>query len=173
LLEIVLLCAGCHGMAGDGRPEANYPPIAGQPPLYLERQLEAFADGRRESAFMSPIAKRLAPEERARAARHFARLDRPEITQGENPSRRGHVLATLGDEKLRVQACQNCHGPRGSGQPPSGPYLAGLQARYIKEELLRWRNGTRRSDPSGAMESIARRLTETDVDALAGHYGSP
>jgi cytochrome c553 len=173
LLEIVLLCAGCHGMAGDGRVEAGYPPIAGQPPLYLERQLEAFADGRRESAFMSPIAKRLSPEERARAARHFARLNRPEITQGENPSRRGRVLATVGDEQLRVQACENCHGPRGSGQPPSGPYLAGLPARYIKAELLRWRDGTRRSDPSAAMQVIARRLSGTDVDAVAGYYGFP
>jgi cytochrome c553 len=47
VLEIVLLCAGCDGMAGEGRPEAGYPGLRGQPPGYLERQLEAYACGDR------------------------------------------------------------------------------------------------------------------------------
>ena len=72
MLELVLLCAGCHGMTGEGRPEAGYPRLAGQPERYLARQLEAYADGRRRSAVMEPLARSLSGDERARLAREFS-----------------------------------------------------------------------------------------------------
>jgi cytochrome c553 len=71
-----------------------------------------------------------------------------------------------------VQAYQNCYGPRGLGPPPSGPYLAGLDARYIADEL-RWKDGRRASDPSKAMEVIARSLCQADFEARAAYYGAP
>lgn len=155
-------------MAGEGRPRAGYPPIGGQPALYLERQLDAYADGRRESMFMTPIAQRLSAGERRQTARHYA-------GQAKEPDRvgtggRGQALATRGDHKLRVQACDGCHGPGGSGRAPSTPYLAGLERDYLARELRRWRSGERRSDPSGAMNVIARSLADADIDALADYY---
>ncbi|HEX2199335.1 MAG TPA: c-type cytochrome [Burkholderiales bacterium] len=167
----LLLCAGCHGMSGEGRLEAGYPPIAGQPPAYLERQLEAYADGRRESAVMSPLAKRLAAEERAQLAAHFASQKKPgaPVPAG---SERGRILATLGDNALRVQACQNCHGPGGTAIPPFTPYLAGLHPDYLRRELLAFRSGARRTDPSGQMSFIAQHLTAEDIAAVAAHYGA-
>ncbi|HLS86748.1 MAG TPA: c-type cytochrome [Burkholderiales bacterium] len=176
MLEIVLLCAGCHGMAGEGRPEARYPHIAGQPERYLERQLEAFADGRRTSIVMGPLAKRLSAGERKAVAAHFASqaLGIPPgnkaVDDRKTASPRGRILAQVGDNGLRVQACGNCHGPRGTGRPPAAPYLAGLDAGYLRQELLAWRRGERRSDPSGAMGVIARHLTEADIEAVAAHY---
>lgn len=158
-------------MAGEGRPEGGYPPLAGQPPAYLERQLEAYADGRRQSVVMAPLARRFSARERSEMASHFSRLKKP---IGEKPSRskRGEILATVGDNGLRVQACENCHGPGGRGQPPFGPYLAGLHARYFEAEMQAFRRGTRRTDPSGQMAVIARQLDEADIAALAEHYAS-
>lgn len=169
MLEALLLCAGCHGMAGEGRVEGGYPPIAGQPQAYLERQLESYADGRRASVVMVPLAKRLSRKERQGLAAHFSRLkkDFPKNLPG---ATRGQVLARVGDNGLRVQACENCHGPGGTGQPPFGPYLAGLHSDYIEAEMRAWRRGTRRTDPSGQMGVIARQLTERDIAALAEHY---
>lgn len=172
MLEALLLCAGCHGMGGEGRPEGGYPRLAGQPQAYLERQLEAYADGRRADRVMTPLAKRLTREERGLLAAHFANLE------GKRPSSvpasgRGHVLATIGDNALRVQACQNCHGPAGSGRAPFMPYLAGLHREYLRAEMLDWKRGTRRSDPSGQMNVIARQLSDEDIDALAEHYAGP
>ena len=167
----VLLCAGCHGMRGEGRPAGGYPRLAGQPQAYLQRQLEAYADGRRASPVMAPLARRLAPEERARLAMHFASLDAPHPSHAEaKDAARGHQLATLGDNALRVQACQNCHGPGGIGRAPFIPYLAGLHREYLHDDLLAWRSGARRTDPSGQMNLIARLLTEQDIAALAAHY---
>jgi len=172
LLEAVLLCAGCHGMSGEGRPESGYPRIAGQPPAYLERQLEAYADGRRQSMVMGPLAKRLTKEERVSVAAHFSSQLGSSIKKQNQASgsERGSTLARVGDNDLRVQACQNCHGPEGTGQPPSGPYLAGLDRAYLRRELMAWRDGSRSTDPSGAMGTIARHLTEADIDAVAAHY---
>lgn len=170
-----LLCAGCHGIAGEGRAEAGYPRIAGQLQPYLERQLEAYADGRRKSIVMSPLAERLTPGERASLAAHFAQQGgKPgeADAKGKADTTRGMQLATLGDNSTRVQACQNCHGPRGSGMPPYGAYLAGLDAGYLKSELMAWRNGQRNTDPSGAMAVIAKHLTGEDIEAVAAYYAS-
>jgi cytochrome c553 len=142
---------------------------AREPQRYLERQLEAYADGRRESLVMAPLAKRLSPRERGEVAVHFARLKRS-FPERKSTSRRGEVLATVGDNGLRVQACENCHGPGGTGQPPSGPYLAGLQRGYLEAEMRAWRRGSRRTDPSGQMAVIARLLTDRDIAELAAHY---
>jgi cytochrome c553 len=170
LLEIVLLCAGCHGMSGEGRPEAGYPRLAAQPEAYLVRQLEAFASGRRKSAVMEPLARSLTAEERRRLAQEFAhRTPAPTATAKSN-SRRGETLAHVGDAALRVQACQNCHGPQGRGQAPYGPSLAGLPPQYLRAELIAWRNGSRVSDPSGQMPMVARALREEDLEAVVAYY---
>ena len=166
----LLLCAGCHGMNGEGRPAGGYPAIAGQPQAYLERQLEAYADGRRPDAVMSPLAQRLTAEERTHLAAHFSALN-PPAAKVPSQAGRGRILAITGDNELRVQACQNCHGPGGSGRAPYMPYLAGLHRDYLRAELLDFRSGARRTDPSGAMSVIAQHLTEQDIAALAAHYG--
>ena len=155
-------------MGGEGRPEGGYPRLAGQPQAYLERQLEAYADGRRADLVMAPLAKRLAKEERAALAAHFSRQKKEPVPLP--ASGRGRVLATVGDNDLRVQACESCHGPGGSGRAPFMPYLAGLHREYLRAEMLDWKRGTRRSDPSGQMEVIARQLSDADIEALAGHY---
>jgi cytochrome c553 len=169
-----IVCMGCHGRAGEGRPQAGYPPLAGQPPLYLRRQLEAYADGRRTSRVMTPIAQGLPAAARERLATHFAHRPLPSRAPVERKSGvtggRGERLAEVGDEAIRVQACANCHGRGGAGQLPTGPRLAGLPASYIAEELRAWREGRRRSDPSGAMEVVAQQLLEADIEALAAYY---
>jgi cytochrome c553 len=167
---MVLLCAGCHGMSGEGRPDAGYPRLAGQPHRYLERQLEAYADGRRKSAVMEPLASSLTADERQRLAAHFASRDALAPPSAKSYSKRGETLAVHGDNALRVQACQNCHGPLGRGQAPYGPALAGMGADYLRAEMAAWKSGARRTDPSGAMPLIARLLAGPDVEAVAAYY---
>ncbi|MRV75069.1 c-type cytochrome [Duganella sp. FT92W] len=56
-------CASCHGPAGGGLP-ALYPRLAGQHQDYTTAQLTAFrGEGRKNSAEMSVIAKRLSDDE--------------------------------------------------------------------------------------------------------------
>ena len=69
-------CAACHGAQGEGG-STGAPALAGQAQAYLLRQLEAYADGRRQHAVMSPIARGLRPEEREALAAYYARLQPP------------------------------------------------------------------------------------------------
>lgn len=157
-------------MSGEGRPDAGYPRIAAQPEAYLVRQLEAYADGRRSSVVMEPLARSLTAEERRQLAAHFSSAD-PRTGAAHNTySKRGETLAVTGDNALRVQACQNCHGPLGRGQPPHGASLAGLAPDYLRAEMRAWRSGTRRTDPSGQMPVIAGLLPEADIEAVVLYY---
>jgi cytochrome c553 len=71
-----------------------------------------------------------------------------------------------------VQACNNCHGPEGSGLPHSAPYLAGQSAEYLANALKSWQQGTRRNDAGKLMVSITDRLQEADIAAIAAYYAS-
>jgi cytochrome c553 len=157
-------------MSGEGRPEAGYPRLAAQPEAYLVRQLEAFASGQRKSAVMEPLARSLSVEERRRLAREFSQRTPAATASAKSYSQHGETLAHVGDAALRVQACQNCHGPQGRGQAPYGPSLAGLPPQYLREELAAWRRGTRASDPSGQMPLVARALRDEDLEAVVAYY---
>ncbi|MYN18326.1 c-type cytochrome [Rugamonas sp. FT107W] len=67
-------CASCHGAAGAGIP-VQYPRIAGQHQDYTVAQLGLFkADGRKNSAQMTTIAKRMSDEEMKAVADYVAGL---------------------------------------------------------------------------------------------------
>lgn len=67
-------CASCHGPAGGGIP-ALYPRLAGQHQDYTVGQLTAFrGDGRKNSAEMSTISKRLSDDEMKAVADYVAGL---------------------------------------------------------------------------------------------------
>jgi cytochrome c553 len=168
-------CAGCHGANGEGVPQLG-PAIAGQPEPYLLRQLEAYADGRRRHEVMTPIAKGLSRQQRASFAALYSRLaPTPQKTSAAHAqSTLGRTLATKGDESRHVQACENCHGPGGTGQHGLNPHLASLSAAYLENALREFRTGTRVTDPSFQMMQIAGYLSEADIKAVAAHYsGQP
>jgi cytochrome c553 len=169
-------CAGCHGQHGEGHAQNNFPRIAGQPQAYLEKQLSSYANGSRPNQIMTPIAKQLSPQQMTALSSYYAALAAP---TGKPPSpaagqarMRGETLAKVGDEKLGVQACANCHGPDGIGEPPTYPYLAGQHNQYLRTALGEWKSNTRNTDPSQQMNTIARRLDDSDIDALSSYFAS-
>ena len=169
----VAVCAGCHGAHGEGNAAGGFPRIAGQSATYLERQLDHYANGTRNNEVMSPIAKQLSEAQRAAAASYFSSLQAPAAsgvaTKNANAAR-ARQLANQGDGALRVQACVNCHGPDGRGEPPNYPYLAGQVPAYTIATLAEFRSGARNTDPSGQMPAIARSLRDADAAALAAYF---
>lgn len=167
-------CVGCHGNRGEGNPDSGSPRIAGQSAMYLQKQLDSYADGSRRDRVMEPIARGLPPELRHDVAAHFATIDAPFDTRAQ-PSRapeRGRVLATEGDNQMKVQACRNCHGPGGVGGPPNIPYLAGLDAKYIASEMNAWKDGTRTNDGGLQMFTVAVAISAENINAVAQYYAS-
>jgi len=167
-------CARCHGVLGIGRPQQETPRLAGQPRLYLHKQLDDFASGTRFSAKMTPVARALTPVQREAVAAYYASLyaiPYPKAPYGD-PSlvQEGGVLSAIGDLARDLRACEICHADAGLGIAPSYPYLAGQYADYTEKQLLLWKAGVRRNDPLDVMSDIALRLDEQEIRALALYF---
>ena len=77
---------------------------------------------------------------------------------------------TLQGNKQGAPACQSCHEADGSGMASSGiPRLAGLNGKYIEQQLKNFRAG-KRSNP--IMQPIAELLTDTEVPQIATYYSA-
>jgi cytochrome c553 len=173
-------CAGCHGTKGEGNEQTGFPRIAGQSQAYLAHQLTSYANGSRNNQVMMPIAKQLTEQQIAALSAYYASLAAPSPKASSSSTaksqprvlKRGQTLAAIGDQNLGVQACANCHGPDGAGEPPAYPYLAGQHAGYLNTALAEWKSGARDTDPSRQMSMIAKRLNQNDIAALSAYYAA-
>lgn len=169
-------CQACHGDHGEGSPAVHAPRIAGQSADYLKKQLDDFAIGTRDNPIMAMIARALSDQQRTELAARYAAMSAPYVAQHASYNAaqlaRGRQLAYQGDENKRVQACNNCHGPDGSGLPHSAPYLSGQWAEYLAIAIQAWQQGTRKNDAGQLMRSVAGRLDDADISAVTGYYAS-
>ena len=176
LSPVIQTCVVCHGETGSGRPALSAPRIAGQSAYYLSKQLESYVNGTRRDPGMEPIARGLSPELRRAISDHYAQVAAPAESSASAFTapwgERGRVLATQGDPTNGVQACDNCHGPEGIGQPPAIPYLAGLDDGYIRSTLIAWREGRRSNDAGRQMEVIAKAMSPDNIAAVARYYAA-
>jgi len=179
----VAACIGCHGAQGEGNAAGGFPRIAGQSQAYLAKQLGAYANDARVNPIMQPIAKGMNAQQIRDVSAYYASLgDAPAAvgSSGAAPggvkaagsAERGRVLSEIGDNGKEVQACANCHGPGGMGRQPVYPYLAGQHAGYLTAAMGAWKNGSRKTDPSGQMTHVAVQLTDADVAALSAYFSA-
>ena len=68
------MCQVCHGLDGIAR-QPDAPNLAGESPIYLERQLKAFRAGERKDAQMSVVAKGLSDAEIANLAAWYSSIE--------------------------------------------------------------------------------------------------
>jgi cytochrome c553 len=176
-------CQTCHGAAGEGVAQAGFPRLAGLGARYLQRQLDAFADGTRVNAVMLPIAKALSPAERAAVSAYYAELavaavaaspaaPPPAASAAPAAAAIGATLATRGRWADKLPACEQCHGPGGRGVGPDFPALTGQSATYLANQLTAWKSGARPPGPMGLMAVVAKKLSDDEVRAVAEHYAA-
>ncbi len=167
-------CSTCHGANGEGNAQTGFPRLAGQGRSYLAHQLDAYADGSRKNPVMEPIAKKLEPQQRTLMAAYY---EMPNGAAASAPSsahapKRREPITSIGDESKQIQACANCHGPGGLGEPPAYPSLAGQNAQYLTSAMRAWKDGSRNSDPSGQMVAIAKSLSEEDANGVVQYFAA-
>jgi cytochrome c553 len=146
-------CASCHGLKGEGDGRL-VPRLAGLDAGYLHRQLDDYANGRREHAEMRAIVRRLSMDDRAKVSAYYSALPAPAAS----PPR---------VSRLYLAKCAVCHGAAGEGVGPANPPLAGQSAAYVEAQLLAWRAGKRRGDGMNEMLEVSRALALAEVRALA------
>jgi cytochrome c553 len=169
-------CMDCHGRLGQGyRGFLTMPRLAGQTPTYLESQLRAFLEGRRDKGLFLNMARvhGLSPAMRAALAARFKELSPPPF--GGAPK---HLVTTgariyeEGVPEANVPACSACHGPEAVGQNEI-PRLAGQLYPYTVKTLTNWSRergqGAPNDDTSAVMVPIARNLTQSQIAAIAAY----
>jgi cytochrome c553 len=172
---LAVTCQACHGAHGEGNPAGGFPRLAGQTADYLAAQLRNYADSRRVSPVMAPVAKTLDAQKRADVAAFFSKQSAPYAARSAHPTPnqllRGRLLTRVGDESKQLQACANCHGPDGSGESYAAPYLAGQSAIYLANAITEWKTGARHSGEK-QMGPVVLRLDDEDIAALSAYLES-
>ena len=166
-------CSACHGANGEGQPAAGIPRLAGLDAAYLKRQLVVFGTGMRDNPMMSPVSKTLTPKAMADLAAFYATLSAPKASDPVKQTaqiKMGEALALHGDWSVALPACASCHGVNGLGVGRAFPPVAGQSATYLTNQLAAWKAGTRHDDPLGLMKTIAGRLSDNQIAAVAAYY---
>lgn len=161
------VCAGCHGDAGNSETPI-FPKLAGQHVSFLRKELHDFRDNKRVDPSMNSIAETLSDQDIEDVAAYFA----AQKVRPESPAHTalGQRLYLLGNAATGLPACSSCHGPAGAGNGPAKyPGLAGQHAAYISKVLGDFKTGQRGNDSTGMMRTIASKLSEDDMNAVADY----
>jgi cytochrome c553 len=164
-------CMGCHGMDGNSaNPE--WPNLASQHASYVQKQLRHFKAGERQNPLMSPMAMMLQDQDIEDLAAYFnSQALRPTGETDPSKLELGQRIYRAGSEANGgVAACAGCHGPAGAGNPGAAyPRIGGQHATYVAMQLRGYKSGARATDPNQMMRSIASKLSEEEIDAVASY----
>lgn len=154
-------CFACHGPNGNSQ-QPQFPVLAGQTARYLYLQLRDFQEGRRKEPTMEPFLAGLKREDLFDIAAFLAaqRPRAPEFKVDEARAARGKAKA---DETL----CTMCHLGAYQGQNEI-PRLAAQHYEYTVKQLRDFK-AQRRTNDAGNMLSVARTLSDQDIEDL-GHF---
>ncbi|MFM8338934.1 MAG: c-type cytochrome [Fluviibacter sp.] len=169
------VCAACHGLDGNSAIPAN-PSLAGQHASYLVKQLKNFQaspDGKpalRQNAVMNGMAAPLSDADIKTLAQYFSKQTlKPDVAKDDKLVTEGRKLWRAGDAKKGIPACAGCHGVAGGGMPAQYPSLAGQHPEYIVAQLQQFRDGVRANDPEAMMRTIAAKMTDKQMSAVADY----
>jgi len=162
-------CAGCHGMDGNSaNPE--WPKLAGQGDHYLSKQLQDFKGGVRKNATMAPMVAALGEQDMADLSAFYSSQAVQAGSADEKLVELGQKIYRGGNPASGVSACIGCHGPSGAGNPAASfPSLSGQHAKYVENQLNTFKSGERSNDAGKMMRTIASKMTEQEIKAVASY----
>lgn len=171
-------CVECHGHDGNANDIEDgvgnigkFPRLAGQNVGYIVKQFGEFRSGKRENETMAVMAKTVSANDLADIAAYFSSQKAMQGDgKGDNPV--GRKLFHEGDAARGILACAGCHNERSTGGAPSTaetPLIVGQHRRYLQKQLMEWRAGVRHNSPGGIMNTMAKTLSDSEIDALADY----
>lgn len=160
-------CGACHGPDGNSvNPE--WPSLAGQHPVYIVAQLQAFKDNVRKNVNMNAMAAPLSEQDMADLAGYFASQTLKVPSVDAEAAAPGGEIYRGGNAASGVPACMACHGPNGAGNAAANyPALRGQHAKYTAIQLAAYKSGERVTDQKAIMRSIAARMTAEEIEAVS------
>ena len=162
---LALNCTMCHGAQGMSRSDA--PNLAGQYQEVVVKQLLDYRGGKRASAIMEALARKLSDADIGDLAAYYASLPKAR-TAPTTYDESLPALVRVGDPMRNIAPCISCHG--GVDQKLGAPWLEGMPRQYLVDQLVALRAGTRRNDPLLQMRNVARSMTDAEIEAVANFY---
>jgi cytochrome c553 len=170
---LTTLCAACHGPNGNSLVPI-FPNLAGQGERYLNEQLLDIRSNRRVVPEMAGTLDGLSDQDLLDIAAWYAAQAPVASSVDVTATQRGQALFRSGDQAQGLPACTGCHAPDGAGNALAGfPRLRGQHAPYVIKRLTQFREDTQHTEGASAiMPSIAAKLSDDDIAALAAHIQS-
>ena len=166
------VCSACHGPDGNST-NPIWPKLAGQNAKYIEQQTHAIKSQERDNpaaATMRPLVVGLSDDDIRDIAAYYAAQAGTAENAAPEQVELGQRLYRGGDADAGIPACMSCHGPAGRGNALAGyPMVSGQHGVYTAEQLRAYRAGTRATDQNEMMRTVAKRLSDTQIDALASY----
>ena len=168
------VCIACHGADGNSALPTN-PILAGQGAEYLLKQLTEFKapEGKlaiRNNPVMAGMTSTLSREDMQGLAQYFSQQkQKPSSATNRKLVTTGQNLWRKGDFERGIPACAGCHGPSGVGVPNQHPRLSGQYAEYTELQLKNFRSEERSNDSEKIMRTIADKLSDKQIKALADY----
>lgn len=164
---VTQVCAACHAADGNSASPAN-PRLAGLNYEYLNKQLQEFKSGARKSPVMAGIVANLTPQDMQNLAAYYGMQQaKPAKANDQAQALIGQKIYRGGVQGSGVPACASCHGAQGQGIPVQFPRLAGQHTDYVYDQLNKFRTGERANDAAKMMRTIAAKMTDADMRAVA------
>ena len=167
-------CKTCHGLSGQGfRGSYPMPRLAGQQPEYIENQLQAFIERRRNNPVMFNVSHVLTASMLKGLSEHFKNLNPKPLGGGPRENiAEGKRIYEEGIPKAEVPPCASCHGDDAKGRDVF-PRLAGQLNDYMYRKLTNWdkERGQDKAKPdnSAIMGPIAHNLTDAQIKAVTAY----
>jgi cytochrome c553 len=170
-------CKVCHGVSAQGfHGYYPIPRLAGQQPIYLENQLQAFIEHRRTNNVMFNVAHSLSQPMVAALAANFNALNPPPL--GGAPRQlvaTGGKIFQDGLPDQDIAACAACHGPDAAGAGVI-PRLAGQLYPYLIDKLVNWGKergqNPKMPDTSAIMSPVAHSLNKSQIESVAAYVST-
>ncbi len=175
-----LFCASCHGPTGVA-PTQNWPHLAGQKAAYTAKMMLDYQDKRRlegkRAELMHDIAVMMSPQQIADVAAFYEVQAAPTNDGTPRPQASAApkdvsaaTLVRQGDKTRLIAPCASCHGVAGQGGKLEASALAGQNPLYFVRTLLDFQSGQRHNDSVKGMSAIAKKLSRSEIEALATYY---
>jgi cbb3-type cytochrome c oxidase subunit III len=169
------VCAACHGADGNSATGA-FPKLAGQHQEYLLKQLKDFKVqpgakmAARKNDVMAGFAGALSDQDMVNVAAYFAsQTSKPGFAHDKATIALGQQIYRGGIADKGVPACASCHGPTGQGIPIQYPRLSWQWQDYTVAQLTAFQQGPGARNNNEAMHTIASRLSENEIKAVADY----
>jgi cytochrome c553 len=167
------VCATCHGVDGNSTSSA-YPKLAGQQAVYIEHQLQAFKERKRDDpparAYMYGFSSQLTPDVMKKLAAYYAAQAPMSAKGGDDAAmQEGKAIWEEGLPQHAVPACKICHGANAEGKD-FYPRLAGQYPEYLLKQMLFFQSATRSNAP--IMHGVTDAMNFAQMQAVANYAAS-